>query len=85
MIYKFIIDKDKFKKKIKRHYSKYIIDDNVTLGRCYLLLATDLEVSIRTIYNFMNNRYSIQLLMKIIDILEIKETEEIFKIIGRSL
>lgn len=79
MTYKFIIDKERFKKKLKKHYSKYIIDDVVTLGRCYLLFAIDLGVSVRTINNFMNNRYSIQLLMKIIDILEIKNLEEIFK------
>lgn len=79
MVYKFQIDKKKFKKKVKEHYSKYIIDGNVTLIRCYELLCCELGVCQKTIYNFMNNKYSIHLLMRIIKVLEIKNFLEIFK------
>lgn len=79
MVYKFIVDQEKFKRKVINHYKKYINDGDYTLTRCYEMLACECEVIPRTIYNFTSNIYSIQLLMKIIDVLEVKDLEEILK------
>lgn len=78
MVYKFQIDKSKFKNKLKTHYAPYIIDGNVSLMRCYEMLCVDLGVCQKTIYNFMNNRYSMQLLMQIIELLNVIDIEEIY-------
>ena len=72
MTYKFVVDQEKFKRKVINHYKKYINDG-------YEMLACECDVIPRTIYNFTNNIYSIQLLMKIIDVLEVKDLEEILK------
>ena len=79
MIYKFQVDKDKFKTKLKERYSKFIIDDNITLSRCYEMFCCEMNICRKTVFNFMNNHYSIQLLMKVIEVLEVKDIEEIFK------
>lgn len=75
MAYKFVVDQEKFKRKVINHYKKYINDGDYTITRCYEMLACECEVIPRTIYNI----YSIQLLMKIIDVLEVKDLEEILK------
>ena len=80
MVYKFQIDKEKFKSKLKEHYSPYIVDRNITLMRCYEMLMIELNIkSLKTLYNFQNNIYSIQLLMKILEVLKVNDIEEIFK------
>lgn len=79
-MYKFQVNKEKFKQKVKEHYATYIIDGDITLMRCYEMLMVELNIkSLKTLYNFQNNKYSIQLLMKIIEVLQIKDIEEIFK------
>lgn len=79
MVYKFQVDREKFKDKLKERYSPYIIDGNVTLMRCYEMFGIDMGICQKTIYNFMNNKYSIQLLFKIFKVLEIEDIEDILK------
>lgn len=84
MVYAFQVDKGKFKNKLKEHYSPYIVDGNITLMRCYEMFCIDLGICQKTIYNFMNNKYSLKLLMRINELLNIEDIEEIFKEIDLS-
>lgn len=79
MVYKFQVDKKKFKAKLKERYSRYIVDGNVTLMRCYEMFCVEMNICQRTIFNFMNNRYSMQLLMRVFEVLEIEEITDILK------
>ena len=79
MTYKFVVDQEKFKKKVINHYKKYINDGKYTLTRCYEMLACECDVILRTIYNFQNGIFSKELLLKIMEVLKVTDIEEILK------
>lgn len=72
---KIIINKPYFNKLLERRYGAYIKSGEAFKKRCIRMLACEVDCSERTIYHFQNNTYSLDLLRKIIDALDITKEE----------
>ena len=72
---KIIINKKYFNELLNRRYGKYILDNKPSKKRMLLMLACETGVSVKTIYNFQNNKYSLKLLSNIINALHLTEDE----------
>lgn len=69
------INKKYFDKLLYRRYAKYITDERITKRRLLLMLSGEVNCSVRSLYNFMNNTYSLELLANIVQALNITEEE----------
>lgn len=72
---KIYIDKKYFDKLLYRRYSKYITDERITKKRLFLMLSAEVNCSVRSLYNFINNTYSLELLGSIVEALDVSEEE----------
>lgn len=69
---KLIINKQYYKKMLLKKYEKYSKPGySMTVTKASRLLANEIEVCEKTIWNFSNNIYSKDLLEKIIDVLNL--------------
>ncbi len=77
---KIIINKTYFNYLLNRRYGKYIKDNKPSKKRMLLMLACEVNVTLKTLYNFQNNTYSTSLMADIINALDISE-EEFYKLV----